>query len=207
MAERDLVVLLDRDGTICENRADHVTSWAKFKFLPGAVEALASLHQAGARLMLVTNQGAIGRGLMTPHELDDIHARMTNVLHGSGGDLDAIAICPHHPDDGCACRKPATGMLVDLARDRRFDLEEAYLVGDFVTDIEAGAAAGCVTVLVRTGRGKQAERLIAAGEGPVPDAVCDDLVDASFWILTDHASVGARGVRTAKDRRGEARKR
>lgn len=206
MAE-SFAVLLDRDGVICENRPDHVRSWREFEFVPGAIDAIASLRRAGARVFIVTNQGAVGRHIITDRDLTEIHTKMREVLHASGADLDGIYACTHHPEDGCGCRKPAIGMLTTAAAEHGFVLAEAFVVGDFTTDIEAGATAGCTTVLVRTGRGRLAERQIRAGEGPVPDAICEDLIDAAFWILAERASAVATGRRTAAQRRREARDR
>lgn len=206
MAE-PFAVLLDRDGVIIENRPEHVRSWRDVEILPGAVEAIASLRRAGARVFIITNQGAVGRALMTQRDLDQIHAKLRELLHSSGADLEGIYACTHHPADPCACRKPATGLLALAAEEHDFELEEAFCVGDHTTDIEAGATAGCTTVLVRTGRGKQAEKIIRAGEAPLPDAICEDLVDAAFWILAERASAVATGRRTAAQRRREARNR
>jgi D-glycero-D-manno-heptose 1,7-bisphosphate phosphatase len=200
-------VFLDRDGVICENRADHIRSWRDFEFVPGAIDAIASLRRAGAKVFVVTNQGAVGRGLMTQGDLANIHAKMKEVLHGSGADVDGIYACTHHPVDACACRKPAIGLLAQAAEEHDLNLEESFMVGDYVTDIEAGATAGCTTVLVRSGRGAQAERIVRTGEAPMPDAICDDLIDAGFWILAERASAVATGRKTAAQRRREARNR
>ncbi|MFP5225621.1 MAG: D-glycero-alpha-D-manno-heptose-1,7-bisphosphate 7-phosphatase [Actinomycetota bacterium] len=206
MAET-FAVFLDRDGVICENRADHVRSWRDFTFLPGTIDAIASLRRAGAKIFIITNQAAVGRGLMTQGDLANIHAKMKEVLHGSGADVDGIYACTHHPADECACRKPGIALLAMAAEEHDIILEESFMVGDYVTDIEAGATAGCTTVLVRSGRGTQAERIIRTGEAIMPDAVCDDMVDAAFWILAERASAVATGRRTAAQRRREARNR
>jgi histidinol phosphatase-like enzyme len=108
----------------------------------------------------------------------------------------------HHPLDGCGCRKPATGLLVGLAERNEFVLDEAFVVGDWVSDIEAGASVGASTVLVRTGRGREAERIIQRGDAPVPDAIRDDLVDAAFWILGERGVAITSGRLSARERRG-----
>jgi D-glycero-D-manno-heptose 1,7-bisphosphate phosphatase len=200
-------VVLDRDGVICENRSEHVRSWRDFAFVPGAIEAMASLQRAGADLYIATNQPVVGKGFIGTHDLDVIHEKMQGILHGAGVTIKAIAACIHHPLDGCGCRKPATGMLVALADRHDFRLEESFVVGDWISDIEAGASVGAATVLVRTGRGKQAERIIAAGEGPVPDRIADDLIDAAFWILAERGIAVTSGRLDARDRRPGTRKR
>lgn len=200
MAE-SFAVILDRDGVICENLPGHVRSWRDFSFLPGAVEAMASLQRAGAELYVATNQSVVGRGFIGVRELDQIHRKMEETLHGAGVTLSGIAACIHHPADECGCRKPATGLLVALAEKYRFKLTEAFCVGDWISDIEAGAAVGSATVLVRTGRGRQAEGLVASGDAPVPDKIADDLIDAAFWILAERGIAVTSGRLDARTRR------
>lgn len=177
-------VFLDRDGVICENRPDHVKTWSEFVFVPGAIEALASLTRAGVRLIVVTNQAAIGRGLVSRRSVDLIHERMLDVLAGAGARVEAVLVCPHHPDDRCACRKPEPGLLLEAAERLEVDLDRSFLVGDAASDLEAGARAGCETILVRTGRGAET----AQREGPGASSfVADDLVDAAIRILARRA--------------------
>ncbi|MFA5891002.1 MAG: D-glycero-beta-D-manno-heptose 1,7-bisphosphate 7-phosphatase [Actinomycetota bacterium] len=187
---KEPAIFLDRDGVICENRPDHVKSWSEFVFIPGSVEALASLTRAKRRVFVVTNQSAIGRAMMTRRTLDDIHERMLDVVEGSGARIEAILVCPHHPDDKCECRKPKPGLLRAAAAERGVDLEASFLVGDTGTDLRAGAAAGCRTILVRTGRGAETIRDRSWGRR-APDFVADDLVDAAIWILAQEA-IGRR---------------
>jgi D-glycero-D-manno-heptose 1,7-bisphosphate phosphatase len=184
-------VFVDRDGVICENRADHVKTWSEFVFLPGAIEALASLRRAGCRLVVVTNQSAVGRGLLSRRQLDLIHEKMLGSFGGSGAKVEAIMVCPHHPDDGCACRKPEPGMLLEAADRLKVDLSRSFMIGDHPADVEAGKRAGCETVLVRTGRWDGSSVV-----GPhAPDFVADDLVDAAIWVLGRRAMrVGRSGV-------------
>lgn len=179
---RTPAVFIDRDGVICENRADYVKSWSEFSFVPGAVEAIASLTRANVRLFIVTNQSAVGRGLMSRRQLDVIHEKMLDYMGGAGGRVAAILVCPHHPDDACACRKPKPGLLEEAYDRFKVDLSSSFLVGDHHSDIEAGARAGCETVLVRTGRGEEA---LAARDAwrAQPTFIADDLVDAAIWIL------------------------
>lgn len=190
---RSGAIFVDRDGVIGENRPDYVKSWSEFAFIPGAIEAMASMSRVGSPVVIVTNQSAVGRGLLSRRQLDMIHERMLDSLAASGAKVHAIMVCPHHPDDACRCRKPEPGMLEDAAERFKLDLALSYLIGDHSTDIEAGARAGCRTVLVRTGRGADlADR--AAGWRYPPDFIADDLVDAALWIVADKAmaSDGAR---------------
>jgi D-glycero-D-manno-heptose 1,7-bisphosphate phosphatase len=188
-------VFIDRDGVVCENRPDHVKSWSEFVFVPGSVEALASLSNAGVRVFIVTNQAIVGRGVISRRALDVIHERMLDVLTGAGVRIEAVLVCPHHPEDRCRCRKPQPGLLLDAALRDKVDLESSIVVGDAGGDIEAGARAGCETVLVRTGRGAATISAREWGEHP-PDFIADDLVDAAIWILGRRAiQPGARARR------------
>ena len=155
-------VFLDRDGVINENRDDHVKSWREFHFLPGAPQAVARLTRAGVRVFVVTNQAVVNRGLVSRVRIDALNARMVRELRRRGGTIEAVAYCPHRPDEGCGCRKPRAGLLLDLARGHAIDLSAAAVVGDALSDIEAGQAAGCQTILVLTGRGGQELRRAAA---------------------------------------------
>ncbi|MDX1524277.1 MAG: D-glycero-beta-D-manno-heptose 1,7-bisphosphate 7-phosphatase, partial [Anaerolineae bacterium] len=147
------IVFVDRDGVICENRPDHVKCWDEFVFLPGALEALAQLKRIGYPVVVITNQGAVGRGLMDVATLHDIHHRMVMTVRKYGGDIEKIYYCPHHPDEGCECRKPNTGMLRLASDQLNINLSKSYLIGDAGTDIEAGQAVGSHCILVLTGRG------------------------------------------------------
>lgn len=146
-------IFIDRDGVINENRDDHVTSWEQFHFVPGALEALRLLTEWGYRIFVVTNQAAIGRGLMSQATLEAIHERMSAIAAQHGAQITAIRYCPHRPELQCACRKPQPGMLLSLAATMGIELNATYLIGDALSDIMAGKAAGCRTILVRTGRG------------------------------------------------------
>lgn len=146
-------VFIDRDGVICENRADYVKDWTEFIFLPNALEALAELKQAGYRVVIVTNQSAVGRGFMSLETLQDIHERMITAIRQAGGEIEHVFYCPHQPEDSCDCRKPQPGMLKQAAELLQINLAETYMVGDAYSDIQAGQAVGCTSFLVLTGRG------------------------------------------------------
>lgn len=145
-------IFLDRDGVINRNRVDYVKTWSEFEFLPGALAALARLHAAGRRVIVVSNQSAVERGLLTMAALEQLHRRMRAAVAEAGGEITEVLVCPHRPERGCSCRKPRPGLLL-AARDRLgVDLRRSVLVGDHVSDVGAALAAGCAAVLVLTGR-------------------------------------------------------
>lgn len=175
-------VFLDRDGVINENRTDHVKSWAEFRFLPGVPEAVARLTQGGVKVFVVSNQAMINRGLATRDGVESLHRQMIHEIERCGGRIEAVAFCPHRPEEECECRKPRTGLLLDLARDHALDLGRAAVVGDALTDVEAGLAAGCRVVLVLTGRGRE-QLARAADVGLSRFLVADDLSAATELLL------------------------
>ncbi|MFN8472636.1 MAG: HAD-IIIA family hydrolase [Anaerolineae bacterium] len=148
-------VFLDRDGVINENRPDHVKSWDEFVFIPGVLASLSRLRADGWQVIVVTNQAIIHRHIVLQIVVEDINGRMTETVETAGGAIDAVLYCPHDSDEGCDCRKPKPGLLFQAARLFNLCLSECYLVGDGFSDIAAGQAAGCTTVLVQTGRGQQ----------------------------------------------------
>ena len=149
---RPQAIFLDRDGTLNRERADYVKSWQEYEWLPGALDALAVLATLGVPILVVTNQSAIGRGILDPGVLHAIHAQAQAEAQAAGGRLDDFLICPHAPADSCACRKPKPGLLLDAAMRYNLDLRRCVFVGDSLTDMQAAAAAGSAWLLVRTGR-------------------------------------------------------
>jgi D-glycero-D-manno-heptose 1,7-bisphosphate phosphatase len=180
-------VFLDRDGVINRNRSDYVKSWAEYEFLPGAQTALQKLDRLHWPVVVVSNQSAIGRGMMARATVDDINRRMMEAVRRAGGRIDEVAYCPHRPDEHCACRKPQPGLLLDAARRLHIDLRQSFLIGDAETDILAAQAAGCHPILVKTGLGEEnLSRLFAKN---VQDfEVVDDLAAAVTWIMTQAAA-------------------
>jgi D-glycero-D-manno-heptose 1,7-bisphosphate phosphatase len=185
-------VFLDRDGVLIED-VDWLTRPEQIRVLPGVPQALRGLAQAGFRLIVVTNQPIIARGMATEAELATLHAAIAGQLAGGGAPLlDRFYYCPHHPRATlpayrvvCECRKPRPGMLLRAAKELDLDLRASFMVGDRITDIAAGAAAGCRTVMVQTG--KHLEPTIHTTE-PIdpslkPDWTCADLPAAAEWIL------------------------
>lgn len=146
-------VFVDRDGVICRNRTDHVKSWQEFVFLPGAVEAMVRLARTDLRIIIITNQAVINRGIIPAEVVEDINARMVRAIEEAGGRVDDVLYCPHRPDEQCDCRKPRPGMLLMAAKRWGVDLAQSYLVGDAETDMQAARTVGCRRYLVLTGRG------------------------------------------------------
>ena len=177
-------VFLDRDGTLNPDPG-YIRSPDQFELFPGAAQALEKLVRAGAKLIVVTNQSGVARGLFSMAELDAIHAKLTRLLGEAGAPLDALYVCPHHPDDSCNCRKPKTGLIDQAVRERAVDLTRSYLIGDHVRDMELAKRVGSRSILVTTGAVPpyQVEELKASGL--IPDRVAGSLSEASDWLLSD----------------------
>lgn len=180
-------VFLDRDGTIVED-VDYLTDPDQLRLIPGAAAAIHLLNKRGLAVIVVTNQSAVARGMLTEEVLAGVHRRLSEMLASEGAHLDAIYHCPHLSPGGiapydrdCDCRKPAPGMLRQAAREHGIDLAASTMIGDSLRDLQAGAAAGCKTrILVRTGHG------IAEEAAAVTQAsfVADDLVKAVAELLS-----------------------
>jgi D-glycero-D-manno-heptose 1,7-bisphosphate phosphatase len=155
------VVVLDRDGVINEDSAEYIKSVAEWRPIPGSLEGIAMLHRAGFLPVVVSNQSGLARGLLTEETLAAIHARMLDAVRAAGGDIAAIYYCPHHPDDGCDCRKPRVGLLRRLETDFRCSLVGRPFVGDQPSDVATADAVGARPILVRTGKGAATERMLA----------------------------------------------
>ncbi len=148
-------IFLDRDGVINENRADYVKSWSEFRFLPGSREAIAKLTQAGHRIIVCTNQAGIARGTISVETVEEIHRRLIASISDIGGKIEKVYYCPHDRDRACSCRKPRPGMLLRARDELDINLHDAVFIGDSITDIRAGLAAGIHTVLVLSGLGME----------------------------------------------------
>lgn len=181
---RLLPVFLDRDGVINRNFTDYVRSLKDWFPLPGAIEAIVALSNAGHPVIVVTNQSAIARKYCLESDVEEIHDHMIQIVKNAGGNIDGVFYCPHHPDDGCDCRKPKTGMI-DTAREELNLPHGGYLVGDAASDMEMGRRAGLRTILVLTGRGRDQLELITRNDLPMPWKVTDDITDAAGIILKD----------------------
>jgi D-glycero-D-manno-heptose 1,7-bisphosphate phosphatase len=186
------VIFLDRDGVINQDSADYIKSLEEFEFLPGSLDALRRLTGHGFNCIVVTNQSALARGLMTPEALDAIHRHMASAVAAAGGRILDIFICPHLPADDCLCRKPKPGLLHAAQRKYRIDFSSAAMIGDSAKDIHCALAAGVKTaILVRTGNGMLAEGELRE-QGLVADFIAEDLNQAAGWII-DRQPGGSSG--------------
>jgi D-glycero-D-manno-heptose 1,7-bisphosphate phosphatase len=147
-AHSEITVFLDRDGVLVRHRPDYVKDWSEVEIVPGSFEALRRLRSAGARVYVATNQSAVGRGIVSRDVVDDLHARLADVAVRNGARIDGFFVCPHRPEDGCACRKPKPGLLLQAQVASGVDLSRAFMVGDQVSDALAGVAAGCTAILL-----------------------------------------------------------
>ena len=146
------LIVLDRDGTINEDRDDFVKSPDEWVPLPGALEAIARLNHAGWHTVIATNQSGLARGLFDTGTLNAVHVKMNQALMRFGGRIDAVFFCPHGPSAGCACRKPLPGLMLQIGERFGVNLKDVPLVGDSLRDLQAGASVGCRPHLVRTGK-------------------------------------------------------
>lgn len=179
-------IFIDRDGVINQDSPNYIKSRSEFFPLPGSIEAMVRLTQAGIRVIIITNQSAVNRGMIPLAELLAIHQELCAAVSAQGGRITDIFFCPHRPDENCDCRKPKPGLMLAAGKRHRIDLSRSIMIGDSAKDILAGQAAGCGrTVLVQTGNGKGAlQSLDQTGRGP--DHVAVDLSAAADWILDQH---------------------
>jgi heptosyltransferase II len=177
-------VFLDRDGTTNRDTG-YIKTPDELQIFPGAVEAVARLKQAGARVVMITNQSGVGRGLFSVETLGAIHARLRTVFEAGGAPFDGLYYCPHHPDDGCACRKPGTVMVERAVADLGLDLSRAYVMGDQRRDIDLARRISAKGILVTTGPTSAQALEELRQEGAAPDYVATDLGQAVTWLFGD----------------------
>jgi D-glycero-D-manno-heptose 1,7-bisphosphate phosphatase len=176
-------VFIDRDGTINVEK-DYLYRAEEFEFIPGAPKAIRLLNEAGFLVVVVSNQSGVARGYYTEEDVHLLHRHVATQLDQAGSRIDAWFYCPHHPSGRgsyalpCRCRKPQPGMLLDAASRFDIDLEASIMIGDKLVDIEAGRAAGCKSILVRTGYGRDEEQSL-----PVGIQVFDDLLAAAESVV------------------------
>jgi histidinol-phosphate phosphatase family protein len=182
-------VFLDRDGVINHDSDAYIKHPDEFHFIAKSPDAIALLTAKGFQVILITNQSAVGRGMISRKMLDAILKKMTQGVERAGGRIKDIFFCPHTPDQGCDCRKPKPGMILQAVASHGIDLEKSVMVGDSAKDIECGKNAGCdKTILVKTGNGGNALAALA-DKGIAPDFLAQDLYEAARWI-TDNLSSG-----------------
>ncbi len=178
------LVILDRDGVINHDSDQYIKSPAEWRPIPGSIEAIARLNQNGYRVAVATNQSGIGRGLFDMATLNAINDKMMEMVFRQGGRIDALFFCPHTAEEGCKCRKPATGMFEEIALRFHTELRGVPCIGDSVRDLEAADAVGAQPILVLTGKGKKTQ---AEGRLPRKTLVFDDLAEAVRHLVVAHA--------------------
>jgi len=147
------LIILDRDGVINEDSDDYIKSWEEWIPIPGSIEAIAALSKAGYTIAVATNQSGISRRLFDEFDLAAMHQKMCELVEGQGGEIAGVFFCPHGPDDGCECRKPGIGLLKQIESEFGTSVTGAPFVGDSGKDLLAAKLAGCLPVLVLTGKG------------------------------------------------------
>ncbi|MEM7125486.1 MAG: D-glycero-beta-D-manno-heptose 1,7-bisphosphate 7-phosphatase [Chloroflexota bacterium] len=181
-------IFLDRDGVINIERADYVKSWEEFQFLSGTQDAIQQLALLNVPIYIITNQSCIGRGIRSREQIDLIHEKMMAQFEGWGLSITKIFMCPHHPDDGCRCRKPEPGMLLDAAEKYRLDLKKCVFIGDSITDFQAAERAGCQSFLVRSGR--QGATFDSTFQQNTAVPIFDNLAEAVLYLCENQDSAG-----------------
>jgi len=174
------LVILDRDGVINFDSAQFIKSPAEWKPIPGSLEAIARLNQAGFRVVLATNQSGVGRGLFDMATLNAIHDKMHKLLAQAGGRFDAVFYCPHAADSSCQCRKPKPGMMQEIALRFNVDLKGVPAVGDSLRDLEAAVAVGAQPILVLTGKGAKTQ---STGGLPENTLLFADLAETAKYLI------------------------
>lgn len=156
------IVVLDRDGVINHDSADYIKSPEEWLPIDGSIEAIAALSNAGFKIYVATNQSGLARGLFSKAQLDGMHEKMHTLVKAAGGTIEQVFYCPHHPDENCACRKPATGLLDQLEDYLGHKVDGAWLVGDSMKDLLLGIAKQCKPLLVLTGNGLKTRGTVTA---------------------------------------------
>ncbi len=176
------LIILDRDGVINEDSDKFIKSASEWVPIPGSLEAIARLNRAEYRVVVATNQSGIARGLFDLNALNSVHQQMHRALAELGGHIEAVFFCPHGPNDHCSCRKPAPGLLLDIAKRLRTDLNGVPAVGDSIRDIQAAQTVGAQPFLVRTGKGASTAGQLEESDGV---QVFDDLANVADYLLAD----------------------
>ena len=178
-------IFLDRDGVIIENKSDYVRDWSHVEIYPEAIRALSLPPIKNYKIVIVTNQSAIGRGIISLNTAKEINSRLVKIIHQHGGHVDGVYMCPHTPDDSCFCRKPKPGLLLQAAKELSLNLQRSWMIGDAWSDIQAGQSAGVrQAILLKTGRGRE-QLLQSRPENITTHLIFDNLtlaLDAIFTI-------------------------
>jgi len=177
-------VFLDRDGTLNEDTG-YIRSPEGFTLFPGVAKAIARLNREGAGVVLITNQSGVARGLLTLSDVNAIHHKLKVALQTEGGWLDVIFFCPHHPEEGCWCRKPNPGLIEQAQATLEMDLSHSYLLGDKCLDMVLAHRIGAMGILVTTSPYSQ-EALQAIQAGSLKTAhVAASFQEAVDWVIQD----------------------
>ena len=181
------MLLLDRDGVINQDSDNYIRSLDEWHPVPGSIDAIAALSKAGYRIAIATNQSGLSRGYFTLDVLEAIHDKLCRLVEEQGGAIAGIFYCPHLPDEGCNCRKPATGLLQAIEDELGEPLDGAYFIGDSLKDLQAARATGCKPVLVLTGKGSKTLSQLQSADvdlrDPATVPVYEDLAAAARAIL------------------------
>lgn len=184
-------VFIDRDGVINRNPPNYVKTWEEFLFFAGVLPALNRMSSLPWPIVIVTNQSVVGRGILTGRALEDIHARMLEEIEKAGGRVDGLYVCPHHPDEGCDCRKPQPGLLLRAAGEMDIDLPGSVFLGDSHSDVLAAVRAGVQPVFRLTEGDEIRPSDIGWRSPPIQVPVVRDLLEFSN-LLTEVAAEGKR---------------
>ncbi len=184
MAGGNRAIFLDRDGTINVERG-YLTDPGEVELNPTSGEALRVLNQLNILTIVITNQAAIDKKLLSVEQFEKINSRLWDDLKKLGAHYDGLYYCPHSPEitPGCLCRKPKPGLLIQAAKDFNIDLTSSFMIGDKLSDIEAGHLGGCKTILLLSGHGEKAHKDLENYQGAPPDFICRNLGEAVNWLL------------------------
>jgi D-glycero-D-manno-heptose 1,7-bisphosphate phosphatase len=175
-----MVVFLDRDGTIIEEK-DFIKTPEEIEFIPRSMEAIRILKKLGYKIIAISNQSGIGRGILTLDMVTKVNESFLKRLERENVGIDGLYFCPHHPEENCDCRKPKTGLIQKAAVEQKLDLKDAVVIGDKLSDVELGKNLGVKTVLVLTGYGKTEAKKPEIKQIK-PDFIADDLYGAVIWL-------------------------
>lgn len=174
------LIILDRDGVVNYDSDQFIKCPDEWKPIPGSLEAISRLNQAGFKVVLATNQSGVGRGLFDMAMFNTIHDKMHKALAQAGGRIDALFFCPHAADSNCKCRKPKPGMFQEISERFNISLDDVPCIGDSLRDLQAAAEAGGQPILVLTGKG---EKTRAAGGLPANTLIFEDLNEAARHVI------------------------
>src|SRR5215216_2409104 len=188
-------IFLDRDGVLIENRSDYVRDWSQVKIIHEAVRALSLAPIKKYKFVIVTNQSSVVFFFFKQKTAYEINQQLINLIRDHGGQIDGIYMCPHKPEDGCSCRKPLPGLLLQAAKDLSLDLQRSWMIGDAWSDVQAGEAAGMRgTILLKTGRGT--EQLLQARLETVTTNLVFDNLPLAFGAIFSIDNDPARGSKS-----------